>query len=90
MTTNLENSISQQQWTWMGIGYTSNSYSFADQPVDQAFYVLAKPQNTMTVPWGDDSYGQCSSMPLDLTNIVAVSAGLAHTIALKNDERARS
>jgi hypothetical protein len=83
MTTNL--ATPKGSWTWLGIGYTSNSYTFSGQPMDQAFYVLAKPQNTMTVPWGDDSYGQCSVMPLDLTNVIAVSAGLTHTIALKND-----
>jgi alpha-tubulin suppressor-like RCC1 family protein len=40
---------------------------------------------TMTVPWGDDYFGECSTMPSGLTNVIAVSAGEAHSIALKSD-----
>lgn len=30
-------------WNWIGIGYTSNRYTFSNQPSEQAFYILAKP-----------------------------------------------
>lgn len=47
MTTNLTAPVAQ--WNWLGIGYTSNRYTFDNQPADLAFYLLAKPSQTMTV-----------------------------------------
>ena len=35
MTTNLSNSLAQWQWTWLGVGYSCNHYTFTNQPVDQ-------------------------------------------------------
>lgn len=72
------------QWNWIGIGYTSNNYTFYGQPSDLSFYRLAKPSKTMVVGWGGNSQGQCDP-PFGLTNAVAISAGEAHTVALKAD-----
>ena len=79
MTTNL-----LTPWNWLGIGYTSNRYTFASQPTDAAFYRLAKPTKTMTVGFGDDAVAQCS-VPFGLSNLLQVVGGGAHTLALKND-----
>ena len=84
MTTNLTNSLSQSQWNWLGIGYSSNSYTFTNQPADMAFYVLARPQKTMVVPWGDDSYGQCD-LWTGITNAVQVTGGIHFSLALLKD-----
>ena len=80
MTTNLLTSMAD--WNWIGIGYTSNNYTFYSQPFGNAFYRLAKPSKTMVVGWGGDSEGQCDP-PSGLTNAVAISAGEAHSVALK-------
>ncbi len=40
-SSNLTKPVSE--WTWLGIGYTSNRYTFSNQPLAQAFYILAKP-----------------------------------------------
>jgi alpha-tubulin suppressor-like RCC1 family protein len=82
MTTNVTDAVSQ--WTWLGIGYTANSYTFSNQPLDQAFYILAKPQKTMTVGWGDDSVGQCS-VPTGITNALMVAGGGGQSLALLSD-----
>ncbi len=79
MTTNLLSA-----WNWLGIGYTSNRYTFTSQPSDIAFYRLAKPSQTMIAGFGDDSAAQCA-VPNGLTNILQVAAGGAHTLALKSD-----
>jgi len=71
-------------WNWLGIGYTSNRYTFANQPRDQGFYVLAKPHKTMVVGWGNDDYGQ-SDVPAGITNAVMVAGGDDHSLALLND-----
>ena len=84
MTTNLANSFSQSQWTWLGIGYTSNRYTFANQPGDAAFYALARPQKTMVVGWGNDSFAQCD-VPFGLTNALQVAGGGWQSLALKTD-----
>jgi alpha-tubulin suppressor-like RCC1 family protein len=81
-TTNLADAI--PTWTWLGIGYSSNSYTFTNQPYDIVFFALAKPEKTMTVGWGNDFIGE-SDVPLGLTNAVAVSGGLAHSLALSSD-----
>ena len=36
------------------------------------------------VAWGYNEYGQCN-VPVDLTNVVAMSAGVYHSLALKTD-----
>jgi alpha-tubulin suppressor-like RCC1 family protein len=36
------------------------------------------------VAWGDDSLGQCD-VPAGLSNVIAISAGGEHSLALKND-----
>jgi hypothetical protein len=71
-------------WNWIGIGYTSNRYTFSNQPLDQAFYILAKPQKTLVVGWGDDDYGQ-SSVPPGMTNAMMVAGGYDHSLALLNN-----
>jgi len=83
-TTNLANSPISSSWTWIGQGYTSNSYTFTNQPSDQAFYILAVPQQTMVVAWGRPDDGQCD-VPPGLTNVIDVSAGYAFSLALKSD-----
>jgi alpha-tubulin suppressor-like RCC1 family protein len=84
MTTNLANSLAQGQWTFLGVGYTCNTYTFANQPLDQAFYALGQAQSTMVVGWGDDTVGQCDA-PAGLTNVTAVAAAINHSLALKSD-----
>lgn len=71
-------------WNWIGISYTSNRYTFSNQPPEQAFYILAKPQKTMVVGWGDDDYQQ-SGLQMPLTNALQVAGGRAHSIALLGD-----
>ena len=84
MTTNL-----LTPWNWLGIGYTSNRYTFASQPADMAFYRLAKPSKTMVVAWGDDAHLQ-SDVPFGLTNAVMVAGGYPQSLALLNDGTTRS
>ena len=81
-TTNVAASLAQ--WSWLGIGYTSNSYTFSNQPADQAFYILAKPQKTMVAAWGKNASNQCN-VPIGLSNVVAVAGGFGHSLALRND-----
>ena len=81
MTTNL---LSPIDWTWLGIGYTSNNYTFYGQASDNAFYRLAKPSKTMTVPWGADNYGQCDVWS-GITNAMQVTGGREFSLALLND-----
>jgi hypothetical protein len=71
-------------WNWLGIGYTSNRYTFSGQPADNAFYLLAKPSKTMTVAWGDDYYGE-SDVPSGMTNAIMVSGGIGYSLALLAD-----
>ena len=82
VTTNLLNQVST--WDWLGIGYTSNNYSFSNQPASQAFYMLAKPSKTMTVGFGNDVVGQCD-VPFGLTNALQVVGGSGQSLALKTD-----
>ena len=79
MTTNLLGS-----WNWLGIGYTSNRYSFNTQPSDVAFYRLAKPSQTMAVGWGGDIYTQCD-VPLGTTNLLMVSGAYGYSLGLLSD-----
>ena len=83
MSTNVATPV--PSWNWLGIAYTANNYVFSNQPVDQAFYMLAKPSKTMVVPWGNDTYGQCSDMPSGITNAIMVAAGDAYSLALLNN-----
>jgi hypothetical protein len=71
-------------WTWLGIGYTSNRYTFTDQPYAVGFYALAQPHQTMTVSWGNDAYGE-GDVPIGLSNAVQVAGGFAHSLALLKD-----
>lgn len=84
MTTNLLKQITQTEWTWLGIGYTSYHYTFTNQPRNMAFYTLAKPQKTIVLAWGNDLGKQCD-VPWGTTNAVAVSGGLDFSVALKAD-----
>jgi hypothetical protein len=79
MATNLVGS-----WSWQGIGYTANHYTFSNQSSDMALYRLASPSKTMTVGLGDDFVGQCD-VPYGLTNILQVAGGAGHSLALKKD-----
>jgi hypothetical protein len=81
-TTNLLDAVSS--WTWVGIGYTSNRFTFTNQPADMAFYALATPERTMTVGWGDNVVDQCE-VPEGLTNTVAIAGGAGHSLALLSD-----
>ena len=83
-TTNLANSPVPFTWTWMGQGYTSNSYTFTNQPIGEAFYILSAPQKTMVVAWGDDLSNQCD-VPSGLTNAIEVAGGFYFSVALKVD-----
>lgn len=82
MSTNLATPVAN--WNWIGIGYTSNNYTFYEQPADLGFYILAKPSKTMTVGFGNDVVGQCD-VPFALTNVVQVAGGGGQSIALKTD-----
>ena len=82
MTTNLTTPISA--WTWLGIGYTSNRYTFPSQPSDTAFYLLAKPSKTMVVAWGENYFSQCDA-PMGLTNALMITGGGGYTVALLNN-----
>ncbi len=82
MTTNLALPLSSS--TWIGIGYTSNSYTFYVQPADTAYYLLAKPSKTMIFPFGDDTYGQCNVWP-GITNALQVVGSSEFSLALLSD-----
>jgi hypothetical protein len=82
MVTNLVTPAAQ--WNWLGIGYTSNRYTFPRQPSDIAFYKLARPSKTMTVGFGNDSVGQCD-VPFGLTNVLQVAGGGGQSLALRTD-----
>lgn len=71
-------------WNWIGIGYTSNRYTFSNQPAEQAFYILTKPQKTMTLGWGNDVVDQCS-VPAGLSNALMVAGGGGQSLALLSD-----
>ena len=81
-TTNL--TIPVGSWSWIGLGYTTNHYSFSEQPAGSSYYILAKPSQTMTVGLGDDTLGQCD-VPYGLTNALQVAGGIGQSIALKID-----
>lgn len=81
-TTNLLTPV--KSWSWLGIGYTSNNYTFYEQPANMAFYILAKPSQTMVAGIGDDTVGQCD-VPYGLTNAIQVTAGRGQSLALKTD-----
>src|ERR1019366_9183400 len=68
----------------LGIGYTSNRYTFTGQPANMAFYILAKPSKTMTVAWGDDYYGE-GDVASGITNALAAAGSYAYSLALLND-----
>ena len=86
MTTNL---LSPIDWTWLGIGYTSNNYTFYSQSPDNAFYRLAKPFHTQIIGLGDDTHLQCD-VPPGITNAVQVAGGYAQGLALLNDGTVQS
>lgn len=81
-STNL--TIPVASWNWLGIGYTSNRYTFYEQPAALGFYILAKPSKTMAVGIGNDVVGQCD-VPYGLTNALQVAGGGGQSIALKTD-----
>ena len=82
MSTNVATPVAN--WNWIGIGYTSNNYTFYEQSADLGFYILAKPSKTMTVGFGNDVVGQCD-VPFALTNVVQVAGGGGQSLALKTD-----
>jgi hypothetical protein len=83
-STNPASSPVYSQWTWLGQGYTSNRYTFTNQPAGCAFYVLAIPRQTMVVTWGDAWYG-ARDVPPGLTNAIDVAGGSDFSLALKAD-----
>ncbi len=82
MSTNVATPVAN--WNWIGIGYTSNNYTFFEQPASLGFYILAKPSKTMTVGIGNDGVGQCD-VPYGLTNALQVAGGGGQSLALKTD-----
>ena len=86
-TTNLANPLSN--WTWLGLGYTSNNYTFTSQPKDLAFYILAKPSKTMVVGWGENADLQ-TDVPFGMTNAIMVAGGYFEGLALLTDQTIRS
>lgn len=83
-TTNLENSLPDYQWTWIGQGLTGDTCSFSNQPADLSFYILELPKKTITIAFGEDDSGQCD-VPPGLTNAIAVAAGNGFSVVLRND-----
>jgi hypothetical protein len=83
-TSDLNNSVADYQWIWIGQGLTCNSFTFSNQPAGQAFYALELSAYTLTVAFGDNTDGACD-VPSGLSNSVAVAAGLYFSLALKND-----
>jgi alpha-tubulin suppressor-like RCC1 family protein len=81
-TTNVAAPVSS--WTWLGVGYTANHYSFSGQPGGAAFYALARPSKTSVVGWGNNVVGQLD-MPAGLSNAVSVVAGGGQSLALRSD-----
>ena len=82
MTTNIATPMAD--WNWLGIGYTTNNYTFYGQSSDLAFYRLAQPVKTMTVGIGDNFNGECD-VPPGLTDVIKVAGGAGHSLALKKD-----
>jgi alpha-tubulin suppressor-like RCC1 family protein len=83
-TSSLNNSLASNQWLWIGQGLTCNSYTYTNQPADQAFYTLELPAETFTVAFGDNTYGQLD-VPNGLSNAIAVAAGGYFSLALRNN-----
>jgi hypothetical protein len=77
-------SLPVSAWPWLGFGYTSNRYTFSNQPADNAFYLLAKPSRTMAVGWGENYFNQCDP-PNGLTNALMIEGGGGYSVVLKND-----
>ena len=78
--------IGSPQWKWIGNAYTCATVYLTNQPADAAFYALGASPSSMIVPWGDDTWGQCTyGYPTNATNIISVAAGVWHSIALKAD-----
>jgi hypothetical protein len=78
--TNLNNTLDNSQWSWVGQGLTCNTYSFASQPGNQGFYILELPQQTTVWGWGRDTAGQCD-VPLGLITAQAIAAGGEFSLA---------
>ena len=81
-STNIADPVSQ--WAWLSIGYSACNYTFSNQPMDRAFYMLAKPQNTMVLGFGNNGAGQCD-VPAGLTNVLMVAGGGGQSLALLSD-----
>jgi alpha-tubulin suppressor-like RCC1 family protein len=84
-TPNLNYSLKNYQWNWIGQGLTCNSYTFTNQPPGQAFYTLELSGQTFTVAFdGYNSYGQLNT-PSGLSNAVAIAAGGYFSLAMLNN-----
>ena len=83
-TISLTNPIAN--WNWLGFGYTSNNYTFTNQPGDQAFYILAKPSQTIVQAWGGNADGELNAPP-GLTNAAMLTGGVNFSVALTMDGR---
>jgi alpha-tubulin suppressor-like RCC1 family protein len=83
-STNVAASLAEYEWTWLGQGLTCNTYSFSNQPPGLSFYVLEAPAQTITLAFGDNTYGQCN-VPAGLTNARSVAAGGYFSLALRAD-----
>jgi alpha-tubulin suppressor-like RCC1 family protein len=76
--------VPENSWNWIGVGYTSNNYTFHEQPKNTAFYMLARPAKTMTFGWGGDVDNECD-VPYGVTNILMVAAGYGYSLGLFNN-----
>jgi alpha-tubulin suppressor-like RCC1 family protein len=84
-TSSLNNSLASNEWLWIGQGLTCNSFTFTNQPADQAFYTLELPAETFTIPFdGDNDYGQLN-IPFGVSNAIAIAGGGYFSLALRNN-----
>jgi alpha-tubulin suppressor-like RCC1 family protein len=83
-TLDLQNSVTNYQWNWIGQGLTCTTYTFTNQSPAQAFYQLEVPTETLTIAFdGDNEFGQLET-PYGLSNSIAVAAGGYFSLALLN------
>ncbi len=66
---------------WMGVG----ALTFAVAVGMLGGPVVASESSGRPVGWGYDAFGQMSNAPAGLDDVVAVSAGVMHSVALRAD-----
>jgi alpha-tubulin suppressor-like RCC1 family protein len=83
------NSLANQQWNWIGQGFTCSNYTFYQQPADFSFYYVALADRTFTVALGNNGSGQCN-VPEGLTTAAAIAGGGFFSVALLNNGTVRA